>query len=403
LLALCAMAAMVGAYASARLSYADWLFRENTVGSVREAVRLDPGNGQYRAWLAELLENEGEDGGGELEAAAWLNPMDSRVWIREGLNAEGQGRWADAERMLLHAAEIDRLLEPRWTLMNFYLRRQTTKTDRLPHWDDRLPYWQNGDPFWRWARAAFAISYGDRRPLFDLCWRVRADASFLESNALPEDYGVQLQFMNFLLSKGRLDEAAAVAGRISGAAPAADARAFAECVEQLLSGGRTGAAVKLWNSMARRRLDARAGASLTNGSFEVEPSGLGFDWRVPATQGVAAIWMNDPRRMRFTFSGKEPDQAVLLSQVVPVDPARRYELRFEYRTWGIAPGSGIRMLGNGRATPDLASDEWARQSLRFEAGGRETGSLTLEYRRPVGVVRVEGTLDVRDVTLDFAP
>jgi hypothetical protein len=121
--------------------------------------------------------------------------------------------------------------------------------------------------------------------------------------------------------------------------------------------------------------------------------------------------MNDPHRMRFTFSGKEPDQAVLLSQPVPVDPARRYELRFEYRTWGIAPGSGIRMLGNGRATPDLASDDWARQSLRFEAGGRETGSITLEYRRsgtdphpgPVGVVRVEGTLDIRNVTLDFAP
>jgi hypothetical protein len=137
--------------------------------------------------------------------------------------------------------------------------------------------------------------------------------------------------------------------------------------------------------------------------FEYEPAGLGFDWRVPAAPGVAAIWMNDPHRMRFTFSGKEPDQETLLSQVVPVDPARRYELRFEYRTWGIAPGNGIRMRGFDRTTPELASDEWARQSLTFEAGGRETGVIALEYRRPLGVVRVEGTLDIRDVTLDFAP
>jgi hypothetical protein len=138
-------------------------------------------------------------------------------------------------------------------------------------------------------------------------------------------------------------------------------------------------------------------------------------WRLGAVsqgaQGVAAIRMNDPHRMRFTFSGKEPDQATLLSQVVPVDPLRRYELGFEYRTWRIAPGSGIHVRGFDRTTPELASDEWARQSLIFEAGGRETGVIALEYRRsgtdphpgPVGVVRVEGTLDIRNVTLDFAP
>ena len=374
-----------------RLSYADWLYRQNTTGDVKEAVRLDPRNGRYRAWLAELLDNEGEDAASEWAAAARLNPMDSRVWIREGLNAEGQGRLAEAERLYLHAAEIDRLLEPRWTLMNFYFRTG------------------DGDGFWRWAREAFAISYGDRKPLFDLCWRVRQDASFIESRALPANYAVQLQFMNFLLAKGRLEDAAGVAGRIAGEAPAADARAFEQCVEQLLSGGRPAAALKLWNSLcvrrmiARAKLDAAAGVSLTDGGFEYEPAGLGFDWRVGAAPGVAAIWMNDPHRMRFTFSGKEPDQAVLLSQVIPVDPASRYELRFEYRTWGIAPGTGIRVRGFGGTTPDLSSEDWARQSLRFEAGGRETGTIALEYQRPLGVVRVEGTLDIRDVRLEFAP
>jgi hypothetical protein len=64
LLGSCTMAAVLGAYASVRLSYADWLFHQNTTGCVKEAVRLDPGNGQYHAWLAELLDNEGEEAGG---------------------------------------------------------------------------------------------------------------------------------------------------------------------------------------------------------------------------------------------------------------------------------------------------------------------------------------------------
>ena len=365
----------MGAYASARLSYADWLFRRNTTDSVKEAVRLEPDNGHYHAWLAELLENEGEDAGPELAAAVCWNPMDARLWIRQGLNAEQTGRWEEAEQLYLHAARIDRLLEPRWTLMNFYYRNG----DRVDRTRER---------FWRWAREAYAVGYGDRRPMFDLCWRVREDASFLEANALPPDYAVQLQFMNFLLSKARLDDAAGVAGRIFGEAPATDARTFAQCVERLLSGGRTTAALKLWNSLCGRRLladdklDPVRGASLTNGSFDHEPLGLGFDWRTQPAPGLAANWMHDPHRMRFTLNGQEPDAAVLLAQSVPVDPARRYELRFEYRTWGIGPAPAFECAlsarprrtwpattGLGRACGSRLRDRIPAR-LRSSTGGR---------------------------------
>ena len=50
-----------GAYLSLRLAWADFRFRENTLASVAEAVRLDPANARYLAWLAELREYAGED------------------------------------------------------------------------------------------------------------------------------------------------------------------------------------------------------------------------------------------------------------------------------------------------------------------------------------------------------
>lgn len=391
MLAAVAAVSAAAAYASARLTYADWLFRRNTTGSVKRAAEIERTNGRYRAWLAELLDNEGAEAETELAAASRSSPMDARVRIRRGLSAEAAGHADEAERLYLDAAAISRLFEPRWTLANFYFRR--------------------GDAgrFWHWSREAFEIGYGDRKPLFDLCWRVRPDAGFIESNALPKDYAVELQFMNFLVSKGCLEDAANLASRIVGNAPAADTAAFEQCVEQLIPAGRQPAALKLWNSLCLRRLlpggklDPPAGASLTNGRFDWEPRGLAFDWRAGAAQGIAAIWMSDPHRMRFTFNGSQPDEAVLLSQVAPVDPSRRYELRFEYRTWQIAPAAGIRMSAFGEATPDLASDEWTAQKLRFDARGRDMGQIALCYHRPLGKVRVEGTLDIRNVSLDFAP
>ena len=116
----------LGMYSSIRLAYADWLFRQNGIESVARASRLDPANGAYQAWLAELLENDGQDAAKELEAAARLSPLSSRVWIRRGLSAESNGDRALAEQLLLRAAEVDRLMEPRWTLMNFYFRAGQT-------------------------------------------------------------------------------------------------------------------------------------------------------------------------------------------------------------------------------------------------------------------------------------
>jgi hypothetical protein len=375
-------------YSSIRLSYADLLFHKNTSQSVEQAARLEPANGRYQAWLAERLENDGQDPTPALERAARLNPLDSRVWIRRGLAAEMNGNRADAERLLLHAAAIDRLMEPRWALMNFYFRGG------------------EGKKFWPWARQTFDISYGDRTPLFDLCWRMRDEAGFIASEALPSKYAIRFQFMQFLLAKKRFVDAASVADRILPQAAGEDRGTFIECIDRLAGSGEMLRATSLWNALCARGLlslrplNPGAGDSLTNGMFEYEPLGAGFDWRMPTTPGVTPL--RTARTMRFTFNGEEPEQCRVIWQRLPLEPSRRYQLRFSYRTSGIRAASGLQLRVLGRSTPSLSSDEWTEQRLLFDSGPERGGEVAIEYQRPPGFVRVEGTLELRGFTLGFA-
>jgi tetratricopeptide (TPR) repeat protein len=377
-------------YSTLRISYADFLFHKNTIDSVQRAVQLDPANAHYQAWLAELLENNGQDPTPALDAAARLNPLDSRVWIRRGLNAESAGNAKQAEQLLLHAAAIDRLMEPRWSLMNFYFR--------------------NGDTgnFWRWTKATFEISYGDRTPLFELCWRARPDPAFI-AQILPSDYAVQFQFLKFLINKDRLPSAAALAERILPQATPPDTAAYTICADRLLQSGDSAGALQLWKALCRRGLlPYSASESLTNPAFEHEPLNLAFDWRLPATPGVSTLRI--PPALRFTFTGQQPDTCLLLTQILPLEPSRTYRLSFQYRTSldgerrgkeGVAPGSGLRIHVLDQITSDLSAESWTPQTLTFTAIAA-TAEIALEYRRPPGFVRIEGTLEIRNSALVLA-
>ena len=79
---------------------------------------------------------------------------------------------------------------------------------------------------------------------------------------------------------------------------------------------------------------------LTNGELKTAPSGAGFDWRLPATEGLTAEWRAS--ELDFAFWGSEPEACVLLEQVLPLDAKpRHYRLRFEYLAPGMPSPAGI--------------------------------------------------------------
>ncbi|MBI4874384.1 MAG: hypothetical protein HY822_07115 [Acidobacteria bacterium] len=393
--ALCAAPAIAGlacaAWWSVRLACADLASRANTVESLARAVALDPGNAAYRAWQAELEEHEGRDPTPALTAAAALNPRDSAVWIRLGLQAELQGDYPRAERHLLEAARVDRLSTPRATLLHYYFRRGD---------------WER---FWHWSRPAFEMSYGDRTPLFQLCWRATEDAALILGRAIPPQPEILAQYLRFLLDQGRLDAAAAVAQAVSSKAGPAETPLLLAYCDRLLEQGQAAPALEFWNTLCDRKLlpypplDPQNGPLPTNGDFSASPLRQGFDWRVAALPEVSIVRLDSPPALKFTLSGKQPERCDLLWQYIPLLPRRSYRLRFRYRTAGLAPDSGIRWRLIDAATPPLASEDWRDAELLFPSRDARLARLALSVEREPGSTRPEGSLWLAGVKIEFAP
>src|ERR1017187_528370 len=151
---LVAGASLLGIYCSWKIAYADHLFQKDTEESVRSAIRLVPDGWEYYMRLAQFDQGHA----GELLAAALrLNRYDAQADIELALRYEAKGDFAGAEKLLLDAFEVDHTYLPRWSLANYYFRR------------DNIP------AFWAWARRAAEMPSDDIGALFELCWRVSPD------------------------------------------------------------------------------------------------------------------------------------------------------------------------------------------------------------------------------------
>lgn len=393
--ALVALASLgTAAYWTLRLAYADRLFHTGVSTAVARARELAPGNATYFT----AAEDSGERP--VLEAAVALHPYYAQGWIELGLAAELAGDTARAEHLLLEAARVDKTYEPRWTLANFYFRR-----------GDR-------QGLWRWAKKALEIAYQDQTSLFLLCWRMSSDPAEILSGAIPNQPRSLAQYLSFLIQRENLDAAEAVGDLLAPQAGEAETPLLLFYCDRLLQKGRDRPALRFWNTLClrhrivRQPLQPGSGVSLTNGDFSAVPLETAFDWRLPRAEGIAFVVPAGPAGgLRASFSGRQPEASRVLEQVLPLLPSRRYRLRFSYRTEGIAAGSGLRWevarLTGGEwsaGSADLYGENWKQEEFDFTTPpDMGLGRLALSYRRALGTTRIEGSVWLRQVSLDFAP
>lgn len=364
----------LASYETLRLAVADHYYRANTLASLERAAQLDPGNSQTWLWLAEHQAYAGADSGAALETAARLSRYDSAPVIRLALRAELAGARDRAEQLLLEAARIDHLYEPRWSLANFYFR--------------------SGDAakFWPAVTSALEMAYGDQTPLYRLCWRFRDDPAVILSH-LPERRSVLAGYLAFLLANKHVEDAAPAARRFAELAEPDEVPLALAFLDQSLD-------LVTWNTLCKRSLvpypalDPARGPVLTNPDFRVAPLLHGFDWRVTSTADIAPARLS-PSGLRITFSGSEPESCELLSQPVPVTPGRRYRFRFEYESSEIPAPSGLHWSIAGAATADLARSS----SLEFTANA-PVEKLALTYARVAGATRIEGAILLRNLAIE---
>jgi hypothetical protein len=115
------------------------------------------------------------------------------------------------------------------------------------------------------------------------------------------------------------------------------------------------------------------------------PLNHGFDWRIVQSTGVTHVPLNVPQGLRISLSGQEPEQCMLLRQTLTTTPGKLYRVKFEMT--GSIPA--VEWFVDGRPLSNDGS---------FEASAPFT-DLQLVYKRPVGELRAEGSLDLRRVTL----
>ncbi len=350
-------AASVLSFRSAR---ADMEFRRRTPDAVARAAAIEPGNTEYLNFRAMQLAYDGEDAAPMLERAAELNPLSSAPRIRLGLAAETRDDFANAEKWLLDAARIDRQFEPRWTLANFYFRCNDAAN------------------FWNWIGRALEISYGDRRPAFDLCWRMSEDPAEVLRRAIPDNHEVIAAYLSYVIESEHKPAIAAVAMKLAAAKDPGDRDLLLAACDALIAAHSAEAAWQLWVALGFRDV-----------TFESPKTGRGFDWQLIASPGVIHLEITQPRSMhRISFNGSQPETCDLLRRVFRLIPGRRYTL-----TW--------------QSEPELSGVEWRvgeeraplkNHSLEFTAPA-DLVVLRLAYQRPQGEVRAEGSFELWNVEL----
>lgn len=377
------LALAVAAWFAVTLARADAEFRLGSPESVARAIELAPRNTAYLSQQALQIEYEGGDPRPLLEKIARINPASSAPLIRLGLDAEVRGDFAGAERRLIDAARVDRQYEPRWTLANFYFRQQK-------------PGQKSSDEFWQWIRSALEVSYGDRTPAFDLCERADPDTQGILTRAIPDQHAVLAAFL-WYLNTHKPNDAALAAERLAPYRDPSDLPALYATLDNLARIGDRKAAREIWRNLgylepAAPVFNPDFGPSRIHNGFGV---GHGFDWQIIQQPGVAYVSLEGPS-LRISFNAMQPESCELVRQYVGVRVGKRYLLRWESR--GIASGLTWRIGGNSATL--LAGGDWTPGQLIFTA---TEDALSLNYNRPLGEPRVEGSVELRHVTIEDQP
>jgi len=386
------------AYWPLRLAWADHLSRAPDSETVARAVRLSPGDADFRLKLAASQEAAGADPAAALEAAAALDPGNATSWTRLGVAAELRGDLRTAESCLLEAAQASRQFAPRWALANYYFRR--------------------GDQahFWPWALESLRMGYGNLSPVFRLCWHMSQDAALIFDRAIPQRREVLNAYVLFLMQEGRLSASEPAAAKLATLATREDQSTLVAWCNRQLDAGAVPATLGVWNTMCGRHLLPyapldRDRAPLTDGDFAAASVDGGFAWRLAPAPGVTIGRNSSPRYLWVAFSGDQPETCAPLLQFVPVTPGASYTLRFAYHTSELPPASGLRWsvfealtgIDLAAASPWLSSPDWKPAELRFTAPAGGLVRLTLTCQRLPGATRIEGSLELRHLSLERRP
>ena len=377
-----------GVWSSWEIACADSLFKQDNEASIRSAIRLVPEGWEYYMRLAQFDRRHARY---LLTTSLSLNRYDAQADLELGLQYEAEGDFGRAEKAFLEAYGVDHTYLPRWSLANYYFRR------------DNMP------AFWAWARSAAQMPSDEIGPLFELCWRASPDPGRVAGAILNDNPEMIRQYTSFLLAKDQLHVVASVASRlIHSGDPETDRPLLLSVVNRLLAANDAGAANALWHSMIDQHWVVADTTVPNNAQFGREPLPVSFDWSLPEYTGLHS-WPGSSG-LETEFTGSQPEDCTIAEQTVSLAPGN-YILTYSYHTTDIPPDTGIRwQIVDTKAdtvladSPDLSSKAFEGSELAFSVPpGDSLFRLRLAYRRALGTPRISGMLVVRSARIQAIP
>ena len=387
--------AIAGAAYSVILARASYLFSLDTASSIPAAVQLVPYKSEYVARWAAWNKYERTP---LLKRAVELNPFDSVSLIQLGLDAEiNQSDPKAAETYFLKAAAVNHMYEPKWTLTNFYFRRQ------------------NDGEFFRWANETLKISPYEGAPVFTQMWLMSQDAQRL-SAVVPDRPRSLIQYTWFLSNSKQYTSIPPIVQRLVRVVGSDDPRSWgrddliASSLDHVLASGDIHTGLQIWATLRDGRWISQnvpnANHPLTNGDFRQTFYRHGFDWNPIETDNVRIDQFVDEPSVDIALTGDEPEHCELLRQYVAMEPGFLYKMQWNADGQGITAGSGIAWHlhpANGDEITDVVSGDILNAPQTWEVvapPGVSGFVLTLEFNRALGRTRPTGRITLRKVSMN---
>lgn len=311
------------------------------LAAAKKAIQLTPKDAEAHFAGAALLSLSGapDQSVVELERAVALRPTDYGLWSELGLLRDQTGDTAGALAAFDEAVRRAPFYsQPRWNRGNVLLRKG-----------------QYEAAFADLSQAA--QSNPELIPsLIDLAWSVsKGDVNLTEQLAQIRGDKMRTAFARFLARHGKAKEAITQFGEAGNVSEAIQR----ELVEQLLAKGASKEAFDLWKAVHGEAGKEPVGPSIYDGGFEGPLSFEqgGFGWRVPRDLQATSISLDasqpqsGSKDLRIEFNGNSNPGSALLSQIILVEPSKRYKINFASRSQDVVTG-GLPLLVASAASGD---------------------------------------------------
>jgi tetratricopeptide (TPR) repeat protein len=370
---------VAGGFALSRL-FTRYSLMQKSLPAAERAVELAPLDADAHVARAALLSLSGpaSQSAAELEQAIALRPAHYYLWLNLGMLRD---QAEDSAGALAAFNESVRLAP-------FYA----------------LPRWQRGNLLVRMGRydEAFADLNQAARSnpelipsLIDLAWGIsKGNINLTEQLAQINTRVTHTAFARFLARQGKAQAALAQFQAAGSAKP----EVRRELVELLIAKKAFREAFEIWKDNAGAPGDEHASPSIYDGGFEGPLSfdEGGFGWKLPRELQAISMSLDSSqpnsglKSLRIEFGGDSNPGSTLISQLILVEPLKRYRINFAARSQDIVTGglpftivhdtSGdLKPLG--RSAPlSSGSTDWRAVSFEF-ATTATTSAVVLSLQR----------------------